>query len=160
MTTKQYLYAAGWAAIAILGVVLVVGFFRNPVRAERSKFDRTLADSASSDVGIDLSPDPDFTKWQRVVSSRADLWGPLVPPQKVAPPPPAMQAMLAGVEPTRNTMGSGENMRIQIRVDGKKEWFSKGQQVKGCTIEELTDADVLFTLVQDGAKHGIRLPRK
>jgi hypothetical protein len=146
--------------LAAMLVLLIVGFIRNPARAARIEFERTLAQSATDSVDINLARDPDFENWQRSISSRASLWGPLVPPQKAVAPAPKLQEMLQGVEPTRNTMGSGPSMRVQIRVDGKKEWFSKGQQAKGCTIEEITPNDVLFTLIQGSEKHGIRLPRK
>lgn len=160
MRMKMYLYGAGWIALAAMLVLLVVGAVRNPARAARAAFERRLADSAPTGIGLSLARDTNFDQWQRTVSGRANLWGPLVPPQKAQTPPPALQQMLAGVEPTRNTMGTGAGLRVQIRVDGKKDWYAKGQQAKGCTIEEITENDVLFTLVQDGAKHGIRLPRK
>lgn len=160
MTAKNYLYAAGWIALAAMLGLLAIGSVRNPTRAARSELERRLADAAPTGIDIGLSRDTNVGEWQRIVSGRANLWGPLVPPQKAVAPPPALQQMLAGVEPTRNTMGSGATLKIQIRVDGKKEWYAKGQQAKGCMIEEITDNDVLFTLLQDGAKHGIRLPRK
>ena len=160
MKAKAYLYAAGWIALAVLVVLFIVGSVRNPARAARAAFERRLAESAPAGIDIDLGRDMNFELWQRTVSARGKLWSPLVPPQQAQAAPPALQQMLAGVEPTRNTMGSGAGLRIQIRVDGKKDWYAKGQQAKGCTIEEITENDVLFTLVQDGAKHGIRLPRK
>lgn len=156
----RYAYAAGWLLLACMLALLIAGFVRNPVNAKRQQFERQLADATPEEIDIDLSVDPKFEAWQQSISARAKLWGPLVPPPKVDAPPPALQQMLAGVEPTRNTMGSGPTTRIQVRVDGKKDWFGVGQQVKGCTIEEITPTDVLFTVVQDNVKHGIRLERK
>ena len=160
MTLQRYAVIGGWIALAALAVLLVAGFVRNPTQAARKEFERQLAESAPSGIDINLESGPNLETWQRAVSGRAELWGPLVPPQKAEAPAPMLLEMLKGVEPTNRTLGSGSTQRIQIKVDGKKEYYGKGQQVKGCTIEEITANDVLFTLVQDGKVHGTRLPRK
>ncbi|NUM56527.1 MAG: hypothetical protein HUU46_23085 [Candidatus Hydrogenedentes bacterium] len=160
MKYVSYAYVAAWIAIALCLVLFVAGFVRNPVLAERQRFERELAENAPTEIDISLERDPDFENWQRVVSSRANLWGPLVPPQKVEAPAPMLAEILAGVEPTRNKIGTGDSMKVQIRVDGKKDFYGKGDQIKGCTINEITDADVVFTLVKDGKTHGIRLQRR
>ncbi len=160
MTLQRYAYAAGWIALATLLALLIAGIVRNPTQAARKEFKRQLADSAPDAIDIKLDSDPNVENWGRSISSRANLWGPLVPPQKAEAPAPMLQEMLKGVEPTNRTLGSGDKQRIQIRVDGKNEYYSKGQQVKGCTIQEITPTDVLFTLAQDGQQYGIRLPRK
>lgn len=160
MKPTAYAYAAGWLALGVLAVLLVVGFVRNPTHALRRDFERQLAEDVPNEIDVDLARDPNFENWQRVVSSRANLWGPLVPPPKMEAPKPILAEILTGVEPTRNKIGSGEGVKVQIRVDGKKDFYARGDQIKGCTISEITDSDVMFTMVKDGLTHGIRLQRR
>jgi hypothetical protein len=75
-------------------------------------------------------------------------------------PPPDLAQVLAGVEPTRNTMGTGPTQKVQIRVDGARGWYAKGDQIKGCTIEEIAEAHVVFSTVHNGQKYGVPLPRR
>ena len=156
----RYGYAAGWIALGVCVVLLMLGVVRNPVQGQRQQFAQRMAELTTPEFDSDFASDPEFEAWQKSVSTRPKLWGPLVAAPQAVAAPPALQEMLAGVEPTRNKLGSGESLKIQISVDGKKDWFTKGQQVKGCTLEEITEGDVLFTLVQGGQKHGMRLPRK
>lgn len=160
MINKQYAYTAGWIALAAMAVFFVLGLVRNPTLAARKEIERQLADVANGEIDLSLASDAESAEWQRGISGRPNIWGPLVPPQKVEAPPPSLQDMLRGVEPTRNKIGSGAAMKVQIRVDGKKEYYGVGDQVKGCAIKEITDAHVLFTLVKDGKTYGIPLPRR
>ncbi|MDZ4860308.1 MAG: hypothetical protein SGI88_15125 [Candidatus Hydrogenedentes bacterium] len=160
MIVQRAAYAIAWGVLALCVVLFVAGLVRNPVKAKRQQFDQRIAEASPEELNLDFNAGAEFEQWQQNVSARPKLWQPLVPPPAVVAPPPALLQMLAGVEPTRNTMGSGDTIRVQIRVDGKKEWFSKGQSIKGCTLQEITDTEVLFTVVQQGQTHGIRLPRK
>ena len=160
MIPKQYAYAAGWFALAAMAVLFVVGLVRNPTQAARKEIERQLAEVAESEIDIAFAPDAKSGEWQRSISGHPNTWGPLVPPQKVEAPPPSLQDRLRGVEPTRNKIGAGATMKVQIRVDGKKEYYGVGEQIKGCTIKEIADAHVLFTLVHEGKTHGIPLPRR
>lgn len=158
--TARYAYAVGWALLGLCVVLFVMVLVRNPVQAKRQEFDRRMADQTVEDFDSKFASDPEFEQWQNSVTSRPKLWGPLMAPPQAVAAPPALQQMLAGVEPTRNKMGSGPTQKIQVSVDGKKNWYAKGDLIKGCTVEEITENDVLFTLQQDGRKHGMRLPRK
>lgn len=160
MSAIRIAYWVGGAVLAVLIVMLLIGFLQNPVEARRADLERRLSELSPVEPEFDLGADAKFEEWQQSVAARARLWGPLIPPQKAEAAPPALQQMLAGVEPTRNTMGSGDSAKVQIRVDGKKDWYAKGQQVKGCTIAEITPNDILFTVTQDERVHGMRLPRK
>ena len=160
MIPRQYAYTAGWIALAAMAVLFVIGLVRNPTQAARKEIERQLAEAAESGVDLALEPDTESSEWQRSISGRPIIWGPLVPPQKVEAPPPSLADKLRGVEPTRNKIGSGPTLKVQIRVDGRKDYYGVGDQIKECTIKEITDAHVLFTLVHEGKTHGIPLPRK
>ncbi|HRK34030.1 MAG TPA: hypothetical protein PLJ47_05480 [Candidatus Hydrogenedentes bacterium] len=153
-------YGVGWAILGLCILLFIVGLVQNPVQARRQQFELALAEAPPLELNLDLNAGSEFEAWQQSVSGRPRLWQPLMEPPKIDAPPPELQKMLGGVEPTRNTMGSGDTLRIQIKVDGKREWFSKGHQVKGCTIQDINDNEVMFTVVQDGRTHGIRVPRR
>jgi hypothetical protein len=57
-------------------------------------------------------------------------------------------------------MGTGDAVKAQIIVDGVKAWYAGGQQIKGCTIKDITDGAVLFSLIQGGQEYNVSMPRR
>jgi hypothetical protein len=157
---QRYAYIGAGGILAGLSLLLVVGMALNPVRERRALLERRVANASPPPLHFDFSTDPEFETWQRMVSAQPGLWRPLVAAPKVAPPPPLLEQMLAGVEPTPNEMGFGERLRVQIRVDGRKDWYSVGQQIKGCTIREITKDYIQFSVVQGGTEYRLNLPRR
>lgn len=141
-------------------ILLVLGSVRSPVAAERARFESELAAIQAPELDLEMEDAGAFEIWQRAIASNPRLWQPLTTAPARMLPPPDLAQVLAGVEPTRNTMGTGPTQKVQIRVDGARGWYTRGDQIKGCTIEEITDAHVVFSAVHNGQKYGIPLPRR
>ncbi|MBX7256365.1 MAG: hypothetical protein K1Y02_08375 [Candidatus Hydrogenedentes bacterium] len=140
--------------VALLAL-LVLGFIKSPVAAERQRFAVQLEELEPPAYVAD-NTEADSAAWRNVVTSRTDMWAPLVKAAVQAAPPPNLSSMLAGVQPKRNKMAD----KIQIIVDGVKGWYGKGQQIKGCTIKDITDAGVVFSLSQAGQEYNVTIPRR
>lgn len=156
----RYVYGAAAVILAGLLLLLALGMAMNPVRERRARLERRIANTSPPAVHFDFSTDPEFETWQRMISSQPGLWRPLVAAPKATAPPPLLEQMLAGVEPTPNEMGSGDRLRVQVRVDGRKDWYSVGQQIKGCTIREIAKDYIQFSVVQGGTEYRMNLPRR
>ncbi|MCC6490565.1 MAG: hypothetical protein IT364_23975 [Candidatus Hydrogenedentes bacterium] len=147
-------------AFAAMAALFVLGWANSPVQTRRSAMEAQLAQLVPPDFTFGTDQSPEYEAWQRAITSQPKLWEPLLKPQAAPPPPPNLAEALAGVVPTRNEVGSGANRKVQIQVEGRKDWYTVGQQVKGCAIREITDTAVLFTVIQGGQEYGIALPRR
>lgn len=146
--------------LAAIALLLVLGWVHSPVDAERVAFEKRLSQMDVPDWRFDDNQDPEFDAWQHAIAAQPRLWEPLLRPESKGAPPPVLANILAGVVPTRNEIGAGDSRKVQIQVDGVKDWYTKGQQIKGCTIKEITDATVLFSMAQGAQEFGIALPRR
>ena len=152
---KRFLLPLGVLLLLALVALLVVGFYTRTVIAETTRVAGELEYLPPPPYAPD-STEADSSAWRNDVTVRADVWEPLVAAAVQAAPPPNLSALLAGVQPKRNKMAD----KIQIIVDGKKDWYGQGQQIKGCTIKEITDASVLFSLLQGGQEYNVSIPRR
>ena len=146
--------------LAAITLLFVLGWVHSPVVAERVAFDRRVGQIDVPNWQFDDNQDPEFGAWQHAIAAQPRLWEPLLRPEAKGAPPPDLANILAGVVPTRNEIGAGDSRKVQIQVEGVKDWYTKGQQIKGCTIKEITDATVLFSVAQGAQEFGIALPRR
>ncbi|MCC6698049.1 MAG: hypothetical protein IT365_20675 [Candidatus Hydrogenedentes bacterium] len=157
---KRVGYILIFGAFAAMAILFVLSWMNSPVETHRTALESQLDQLPPPDFQFNNAQNPEYEAWQRTIASQPKLWEPLLKPQAAPTPPPNLAEALAGVAPTRNEVGSGPTRKVQIQVDGRKEWYTTGQQVKGCAIREITDTAVLFTVVQDGQEYGIALPRR
>lgn len=141
--------------LAALLALLAMGFYKSPVIEEKRRFAVELEELKPPEYVLE-GTEADSAAWRSTVTSRPDLWEPLVKAAVQAKPPPNLSTILAGVQPKRNKMAD----KIQIIVDGAKGWYGKGQQIKGCTIKEITDGGVLFSMMQDNQEYNVTIPRR
>lgn len=157
---QRSLFIVGAGALVAILILFVLGWVKSPVREQRQSFKGQLDQIVIPDMQFGETQDPEYDAWQQAIANRPKLWQPLMRPQERKAPPPALAQILANVSPTRTEIGSGASRKVQIRVGGRPDWYTVGQQINGCTIKEITDTTVLFSVVQAGQEYGIPLPRR
>ena len=157
---KRVLLIVMLGVFAAMAVLFVLGWLNSPVQARRDAFEVQLAQMIPPDFQVNSGQNPEFEEWQRAIADQSKLWQPLFAPQAPPAPPPNLAEALAGVIPTKDEVGVGDGRKVLIQVDGRKDWYTVGQQVKGCAIREITEKTILFSVAQGGQEYGIELPRR
>ncbi len=88
----------------------------------------------------------DLAALEANVVERDDLWDQLVAPPPQRPNPPDLAGPLRGVTITRESMGSGDDLRVRVRTasDRRGSWMGEGDVVNGLTILEINSDSVVF----------------
>ncbi len=150
---------AGMGIIGVLVILVLLELVNSPVGAMRKDVSKKLAEVRPPNQAAG-GGEPDYVAWQATIKGRPALWQPLVKAPARAAEAPNLSQRLAGVRPTRNKMGSKADLKVQIIVDGVKGWYGKGQQVKGCTIKDITDGAIMFSFSQGGQEYQVNVPRQ
>ncbi len=156
----RYANILGGGVLAAIAVLFVLDLVKSPVKTDREAFDYQVAYIEVPELDFGDTKNPEFEEWQRIINSQPKLWEPLFRPQPRTGPPPNLAQQLAGVFPTRNEIGVGPDRKVQIQVDGQPNWYTVGQQIKGCAIKEITNSTVVFSVTHGGQEYGIALPRR
>ncbi|MFP4190803.1 MAG: hypothetical protein ACLFU6_01910 [Candidatus Hydrogenedentota bacterium] len=147
MFTERIIMGAGAAALLFLGAAVGWFAFNDPTEETRSDlaWDLQQAQERRGNPG-EGSASIDFAALEENVVDRDDLWDQLISPPPERPDPPDLAGALRGVTVTRESMGSGEDMRVRIRTssDSRGSWKGVGDEVNGCTIIEINSDAVVF----------------
>ncbi len=151
----------GGAIFLLLCGVLVWQIVDNPLEEQREWLNAELTAVRNAERGGDEYRAADFAGMEDAIRGKDQLWRPVVPEPEQAPPTPDLDAMLRGVSITRESMGSGDSLRVRVRTSGNRrgEWKGVGDQVNDLTIKEITDSAVVFSLVSHGTEYTKELSR-
>ena len=119
---------AGLGFLAVIVAFIVLNLVRNPVEAKFAALDADGVVLSSGAESIHTIPETEYADLQRAITAKPNLWQPLIeapPPKKNAPD---FNRILAGVVVTRDKMGSGDGMKVRVKVPGGKhsgDWFAR-----------------------------------
>jgi hypothetical protein len=156
--------------ISILATVLmagaaVSGLVMSPMNARRAELAENLAEASVVTLDIPETPVPDYEAMVSGINERPALWQPLVekpaPPPPPPPPPPDWNAILQGVEVTRQKIGSGADLKVRIITSpqSRGDWMQVGGRINDAVIKEITETHVVFSVMKDGKEWTHRLAR-
>ena len=133
-------------ALLVVGS-LVLNTVKNPLAAQGAWLQTELA-SLSPEWAAAGESSVNLDELRAVISSRGDLWQRLIAPP---PPPPVVINVLEklqGVQVTRQTMGTGKELRIKLITpsEPRGKWFGIGDQINGATLREINDNQVVFAV--------------
>ncbi len=147
MFTERIIMGVGAAVLLFLGAAVGWFAFNDPTEETRSDlaWDLQQAQQRQGNPGGG-SASIDFAALEEDVVERDNLWDELISPPPQRPSPPDLAGALRGVTVTRESMGSGNDMRVRIRTssDSRGSWMGVGDEVNGLTIIEITSDSVVF----------------
>lgn len=147
MFTERIIMGVGAVVLLFLGAAVGWFAFNDPTEETRSDLAWELqqAQQRRANTGGG-SASIDFAALEENVVERDDLWDQLIAPPPQRPSPPDLAGALRGVTVTRESMGSGQDLRVRIRTssDGRGSWKGVGDEVNGLTIIEITSDSVVF----------------
>lgn len=134
---------------------------RNPISRKRALLEESLAQVATAQTGLGVTPNLDYAGLQYKIADRPALWQPLTGTPAAVAAAPDLARMLTGVTVTRNVAGTADSLRIQLRLPGQSrgEWVRVGDSVNGLVIKAITDNAVVFSLTHEGKEYEYGLPR-
>jgi len=135
---------------------------QNPIEAKQVDLEARLSEARVLEAAPPPPADIPYEELVSAVTSRTDLWRPIVdlPPPKEEPPD--WNEILKGVQFTRQVIGTGADIRIRARMspnDQAGQWVSVGTSIRGARVTEITDSAVVFSATKDGKEYTHRVPR-
>lgn len=156
---QRLLVITGLLVAAALLVLTVFRLVDNPIAERREAFLATLPHGdLDVEIGTGRAPLP-YDEFQATIDSSDSLWRPLVEIKAPPPKPPEWDKILNGVEMTRGVLGSGDDMKIQMKTPGGRGWYQKGDAINGAKIVGLTRDEVTFQVMKDGKPYSHTLRR-
>jgi hypothetical protein len=132
-------YLIAFALIAGLAVLIGLNVLSSPVEARREAFEIRLEEALTTNLLVKPSEQVDYEDIQHSITSKPNLWAPLTKVQRAAAKPPNLEQMLEGVSISRNTIGSGADIKIKIMSQDNRRgaWVSIGGNVRGLTVKSI-----------------------
>lgn len=150
----RILATIGGAALSATILLLIYNFLRSPI-AEKDAWLQTELASLSADWEAGDAAEVNLQAARDVITSKPALWRRLI-----APPPPPRQPInvldrLQGIQVTRQTMGSGETIKIRMVTPQapRGAWFKKGDVINGAVIKEISSTSVVFSVMDQGQEY-------
>ena len=160
MMRKRLFILAFFALAAICGLI-VWGLVSNPVAVRRSLLNERLSITAPPDETA--AKQDDYATLENAIGAKPALWKPLIVRPQQQTPPPDLEKLLGEVAIGSGQIGSGNSVRIKIltsKADRRGQWVTKGDVVNGLTVQEITETEVVFSLVQGDKEYTTTLPRR
>jgi len=149
-------------ALALICVLVVNQLVRSPVEGRKALLDEQIAGARHVEAGGDDAPQRPYDEYQRIVGERASLWTPLIGLPEAPEQPPDWEQLLKGVAPTGAQIGEPPDVKIKLTLgpnDRRGDWVEKGMVVNGATITDITEDEVVFTIVKNGKTYAHKLRR-
>lgn len=161
MRFPRSVYACGWICLAALTAACLWAFLHTPF-AERREVLRAQMDSSATGGDESAQTNVDYEALQNAIASKDTLWRPLVKPPAQEAPPPDLQTMLGPVVLSRQQIGTGDAMRVKVFLDPndrRGRWISKGDDLNGLTVKEISPTEVVFSKEHKGSELTLAVPR-
>jgi len=157
---EQKVTIAGVAIVASLLVLMGYLLIANPMKERQQQLNRQIEAIQPIEVVFE-PPKWDFDKWQNSIAAKPKIWQDLVeaPPPPPPPPekPPDLGALLKGVSPTRQQVGS--KIKIITGTDPKGVFMQVGDTINGLTIKSIEKTEIIFSLMWQGKELTTSLPK-
>jgi len=149
-----------WIAIgSIIAFFVGVGLLAknqaySPIEKKRSWLESEMAGTVQEELNIALEQ-PNYKEAAQKIISKAGLWQPLVSPPERKKAAPDLQKMLADVKLTTQRVGRPPTTKVKIITKASRNgmWISVGSIVNDCRVKQITDAGIVFSVVQDGVEY-------
>lgn len=134
-----------------------------PVEARRESLEFRLENAQGSGTLASATQAVNYEDIQYAISAKPDLWAPLTEAAKAAIKPPDLEQILQGVTISRNTVGSGADVKIKIMTPENRagEWVAVGSKVRGLTVKSIDGrrGSVVFVQPFQGREYAFTLTR-
>jgi len=145
--------------IGLIGMNLLAG----PVDARRVALEFQLENARSYGAVDQAKANVNYEDIQYSISAKPNLWTPLTKAAKAALKPPNLEQMLSGVTISRNTVGSGEDVKIKIMSPENRggQWVGVGGNVRGLAVKSIDSrlGEVVFMTSFQGREYTYTLKR-
>lgn len=147
------------AAVVIVGLI-GINYSRNPVLPREAWLQSQLA-QLSPDWSAEETVHVNSEELVGVIQSKPSVWDRLIAPPPPAPKPVNVMEKLQGVKVTRQRMGSGDSVKLKLTTPAapRGAWFGKGDNINGATIKEITDSEIVFSVMDNGKEYTGSLKR-
>ncbi len=159
----RIVYIAAFAIFAVLVGLMGMNLLSGPVEARRESLAFRLENAQSGGSVADTVEHLNYDDLQYAIAAKPDLWAPLTEAAKAAAKPPDLEKILQGVSISRNTVGSGADVKIKIMTPENRagEWVAVGSKVRGLTVKSIDGrrGSVVFVQPFQGREYAFTLTR-
>lgn len=132
-------YIVSIAILAGIGALIALSVLNGSVQARKEGLRFRLENARAAGTMVEPEADVDYESIQYAIAAKPNLWSPLTTPQKAAVQPPDLAKILNGVSISRNTVGSGDNIKIKVTMpeDRAGQWVGIGATVRGLRVKSI-----------------------
>lgn len=159
----RVVYILAFAVMAGLAGLIGLNVLSGPVEARREALEIRLENAQINGSVAAPATVLDYENIQYVIAAKPDLWAPLTQAAKAAAAPPDLEKLLQGVTISRNTVGSGADVKIKIMTPENQagDWVGVGDNLRGLAVKSIDarSGTVVFMTPFQGREYTFTLTR-